>query len=33
VRDPVDPSTERQLRIAVAVVGALGVWRLNGKRR
>jgi hypothetical protein len=32
-RDPFDPSTERQLLIAVAVFGALGVWRLNGRRR
>jgi len=32
-RDPFDPSTERQLLIAVAVIGALGVWRLNGKLR
>jgi hypothetical protein len=32
-RDPFDPSTERQLLIAVAVFSALGVWRLNGKTR
>lgn len=30
--DPFDPSTERQLLVAVAVLSALGVWRLDGKR-
>ena len=30
--DPFDPSTERQLLVGVAVLSALGVWRLNGKR-
>jgi hypothetical protein len=30
--DPLDPSTERQLLTGVAVLSALGVWRLNGKR-
>src|ERR1700733_6540624 len=32
-RDPFDPSTERQLLIAVAVFGALGLWRLNRQTR
>jgi hypothetical protein len=30
--DPLDPSTERQLLVAVAVLSALGVWRLNDRR-
>jgi hypothetical protein len=30
--DPFDPSTERQLLVAVAVLSALGVWRLDSKR-
>jgi hypothetical protein len=30
--DPFDPSTERQLLVGVAVLSALGVWRINGKR-
>jgi len=30
--DPVDPSTERQLLVGIAVLSALGVWRLNGQR-
>jgi hypothetical protein len=30
--DPVDPSTERQLLTGVAVLSALAVWRLDGKR-
>ena len=30
--DPFDPSTERQLLVAVAVLSALVVWRLDGKR-
>lgn len=27
--EPLDPSTERQLLVAVAVLSALAVWRLN----
>jgi hypothetical protein len=30
--EPLDPSTERQLLVGVAVLSALGVWRLNGKQ-
>jgi len=30
--DPFDPSTERQLLVAVAVLSALGVWRLDSRR-
>lgn len=30
--EPLDPSTERQLLLGLAVLSALGVWRLNGKR-
>ena len=29
--DPFDPSTERQLLVAIAVLSALGVWRLDGR--
>ena len=29
-RDPFDPSTERQLLVALAVLSALLVWRLDG---
>ena len=32
VRDPLDPSTERQLLVGMAVLSALGVWRLNAPR-
>jgi hypothetical protein len=28
--EPLDPSTERQILIGVAVLSALAVWRLNG---
>jgi len=31
--DPFEPSTERQLLIAVAVVAALAIWRLDKERR
>jgi hypothetical protein len=27
--EPLDPSTERQLLVGVAVLSAIGVWRLN----
>ena len=27
--EPLDPSTERQLLVGIAVLSALGVWRLN----
>ena len=30
--EPLDPSTERQLLVAVAVLSALAVWRLSGTR-
>jgi hypothetical protein len=30
--EPLDPSTERQLLVGVAVLSALGAWRLSGKR-
>ena len=30
--DPFEPSTQRQLLIAVAVIAALGVWRLDTGR-
>jgi hypothetical protein len=29
--DPFDPSTERQLLVGIAVLSALGVWRLDGR--
>ena len=29
-RDPFDPTTERQILIAVAVAGLLGAWKLSG---
>lgn len=30
--DPIDPTTERQLLMAIGVLGGLAVWRLQGKR-
>ena len=30
--DPLDPSTQRQLLVGLAVVAALAVWRLDQKR-
>jgi hypothetical protein len=30
-RDQFDPSTERQLLVSVALLSALGVWRLDRK--
>lgn len=30
-RDPLDPTTERQILVAFAVLGALLVWRLGGE--
>jgi hypothetical protein len=30
--EPLDPSTERQILIGVAVLSALAVWRLNGRQ-
>lgn len=30
-RDPLDPTTERQLLVGLAVLGALLVWRLGGR--
>jgi len=32
-RDPLDATTERQLLVAFAVLGALLVWRLGGRDR
>ena len=32
VSDPFDSATERQLLVGLAVMSALGVWRLNGIR-
>jgi MYXO-CTERM domain-containing protein len=31
--DPFDPTTERQILVALAVLAALAVWRLEGVRR
>jgi hypothetical protein len=31
--EPFDPMTERQLLVAIGVLGALTVWRLNGAKR
>ena len=31
-RDPFNPSTERQVLTAIAVVTALGVWRWSGRK-
>ncbi len=31
--EPLEPATERQLLIAMGVLGALGVWRLNPRAR
>lgn len=30
--EPLDPGTERQLLTGVAILAALGVWQLNGRR-
>jgi hypothetical protein len=30
-RDPFDPPTERQLLVGMAVLSALGIWRLDRK--
>ena len=30
-RDPMDPTTERQILIGIAAVGALSVWRLSAR--
>jgi hypothetical protein len=30
-RDPFDPTLERQLLVGLAVLSALGVWRLSGR--
>ena len=32
LRDPLDPSTERQLLVGVAILVALGIWRMEGKK-
>jgi hypothetical protein len=31
-RNPFDPTTERQVLIAIAVLGALLIWRMDGAR-
>lgn len=31
--DPIDPQTERQLLIGLAVLGAVAVWRIDGATR
>jgi hypothetical protein len=31
LEDPFDPSTERQLLVGVAILCALGVWRLDAR--
>jgi hypothetical protein len=31
-KDPIDPSTERQILAAIGIVSALAIWRINGKR-
>jgi len=33
LQEPFDPGTERQALIAVSLLGALLVWRLNGKKQ
>ena len=30
--EPFDPATERQVLVSIGVIGALVVWRINGKR-
>jgi hypothetical protein len=30
LNDPLDQTTERQLLVGIAVLGALGIWRLGG---
>lgn len=30
--DPFDPTTERQILVAIGILSALAVWRLNGRR-
>ena len=32
LRDPFDPSTERQVLVALAIVSALGIWRAESKK-
>jgi hypothetical protein len=32
VKDPFDPSTERQILAGIGIMSALAVWRINGKR-
>ena len=32
-RDPLEPSTERQVLVGLAALSALGVWRLNTRER
>ena len=30
LNDPLDQTTERQLLVGIAVMGALGIWKLGG---
>jgi hypothetical protein len=30
ISDPLDPATERQLLVGIAVIGALAVWKIGG---
>lgn len=32
VRDPLDPSTERQILVGLAILVALSIWRAEGKK-
>lgn len=32
LRDPLDPSTERQILVGLAILVALGIWRMEGKK-
>ena len=31
-KDPLDPSTERQILAGIGILSALALWRINGKR-
>lgn len=31
LKDPFDPSTERQVLVGLAILSALGIWRMEGK--
>jgi hypothetical protein len=32
LRDPLDPSTERQILVGLAILAALSIWRAEGKK-